>query len=157
MFSEKKRKTFQQALKFLVFSGTAAGTNIGLRFVFSHWGMQYIPAVSTSYFAGMIINFMLNRNFNFPRSDRRFIQEVKTFIIIALIGLILTNIISGVSNILIQKMGLFSFQLSETVSHVIAVGIVSIYSFFAHKYITYRGGLRDVYMKMLEQMKLNKK
>jgi putative flippase GtrA len=131
-----------QIIKFLIFSGAAALANIFLRIVLSDLAhLNFHLAISVSYFIGMIINFSLNKNFNFPEGPRKYTQEMQTFIVIALVGLFLTNILSGFFLKLMRGFHIFSSNINETASHILAVGIVSIYSFIGHKYFTYKKGL----------------
>jgi putative flippase GtrA len=131
-----------QIIKFLIFSGAAALANIFLRIALSDLlHLNFYLAISVSYFVGMLINFLLNKNFNFPKGPRKYTQEMQTFIVIALIGLFLTNILSGFFLRIISGIHIFSSNNSKTISHILAVGVVSIYSFIGHKYFTYKKGL----------------
>ena len=131
-----------QIINFLVFSGIAALANILLRMVLSELAhLNFYLAITASYCLGMVINFSLNKRFNFPKGPRKYIEEMQTFLIIALVGLFLTNMLSGVFFKLISKLHIFDVGVSETASHILAVGVVSIYSFIGHKYFTYMKGL----------------
>jgi len=133
-----------QFIKFCFFAGLAAASNIGARYIFSIVGMNYQVAVVSAYTIGMVINFLLNRQYSFPKGARQIIQEARTFIVVALIGLLLTIVLATLFVFIMQKMSLgLQLNIIETVSHVASVGIVAIYSFFAHKYLTFRKGIRE--------------
>ncbi len=44
----------------------------------------------------------------------------------------------------------------ETASHITAVGLTGIYSFFGHKYFTYMEGVRGEFMKIFQRLKLQR-
>jgi putative flippase GtrA len=127
-----------------VFAGAAAFVNIGTRFLLSNLtGFGFYPAVTIAYFMGMFVNFILNKNYNFPKGSRHYIHEIRSFTVIALVGLFLTNIFSGFFIYIFRNISFLNGRILETFSHISAVGLVSIYSFFAHKYFTFCNGLRD--------------
>jgi len=76
-----------QIIKFLIFSGAAALTSIFLRIALSDFArLNFYLVISVSYFIGMIINFSLNKKFNFPKGPRKYTQEMQTFFVIALLS-----------------------------------------------------------------------
>ncbi|OGW74950.1 MAG: hypothetical protein A2Z72_07465 [Omnitrophica bacterium RBG_13_46_9] len=77
-----------QIIEFLMFSGFTALANIFLRIVLSDFAhLNFYIAISVSYFIGMIVNFSLNKKFNFQKVPRKYVQEMRTFFIVALFGL----------------------------------------------------------------------
>ena len=133
-----------QAVKYLLFAGMAALTNIGSRYALSTlFFINYYISISIAYILGLIVNFTLNRNYNFPKSDRTNNQVLGTFLIVGSGGLIMTE---GLSHFFLYLLTNnfatnYSSETIETISHIIAVGNVFLYSFFAHKYLTYKGGI----------------
>ena len=104
---------------------------------------------ATAYFLGGIVNFTLNKIYTFPKGHRRSHQEARTFVVIAIIGLVLTNLFAlfflyisiNILDILISP------KLIEIYSHIVAVGLVAIYSFLGHKHLTFKGGIRKYFSK----------
>lgn len=149
--------SLRQFFFYFIFSGLAAIFNIGSRyFLSSLLIVNFTIAVTTAYCLGMIVNYLLNKYRNFPRGPRRSIHEIRTFFIVALFGLLLTNILAHffvvINAIYFHEFG--SRELSETIAHVSAVGLTAIYSFFGHKYFTYREGIRVGLEKILRKSSL---
>ena len=143
MFTQSDN-TFRQALKYLLFSGFAALTNVTSRYFLSTtFSTFYSLSISIAYILGLMVNYVLNSNFNFPKSSRSNAQVQITFFIVGLGGLILTELISHLflfffKNILVIN---YSSEEIELFSHILAVSLVVFYSFFAHKYFTYKEGI----------------
>tara|TARA_Y100001968_G_C19020544_1_gene554941 strand:- start:199 stop:648 length:450 start_codon:yes stop_codon:yes gene_type:complete len=135
--------TFLQALRYLLFAGTAAITNVISRYILSgYFSIAYYISISIAYVLGLFVNFFLNSNYNFPKSDRSNKQVLHTFFIIGLGGLILTEFLSHILLHFFEKNFVsYNSETIETMAHIVAVGMVFIYSFFAHKYFTYRDGI----------------
>lgn len=140
------RLIIHQFIKYFAFSGIAALANIGLRFSLSTLsGVNFYLAVTIAYLLGMVINFALNKNLNFPRGPRPYYHEARSFVVVALVGLLLTNLFASFYLFTFDEVMTTSLNagVKETIALITAVGLVSIYSFFAHKYLTYRNGLRS--------------
>jgi len=129
-----------QFILYVLFAGTAAASNIGLRWFLSHIGLQFWLSICLAYLTGMFINFSLNKFFNFKQDNRKTIFQAQTFFILAVIGLIFTEAISHL--ILIQFVAVQDYLYGKDLAHIAAVGMVMIYSFLAHRYITFNGGIR---------------
>jgi putative flippase GtrA len=127
---------------YLVIAGMAAVVNLVSRSLLSQLGVNFPVAVSLAYLIGMVFNFAFNRYFNFRSHRRTAVRELRTFTIVSIFGLVLTESLS-VSLLFILPPGFLPSLpfSSETIAHVIAVGLVSIYSFAAHRYITFEGGI----------------
>jgi putative flippase GtrA len=152
-----------QFLRFLLFSGLAAAANflVGLFFYnFLGWdgAWGYKLAVMLGFTAGMVVSFCLNRAFTFARSGRRLHQEMRTFLIVSLGGLLLTVVIAAslrsfVTPWLIALMpddtlvGRLAGD-SEATSHFLAIGLVAFYSFTSHRLFTFDKGISH-YLKRL--------
>ena len=136
------QETVQQLFKYFLFSGLAVLVNIISRMVLSNYlNMGYYIAITIAYIFGMFVNFILNKNYNFPEGPRKYYQELRTFIVISFIGLLLTNVLAYLLLMLIQSQSEIIYK--KTIAHILAVGFVSIYSFTAHKLLTYKGGIRE--------------
>ena len=135
----------KQFFRYLLFSGFAAAGNIGSRYLLSLSGyVNYQVAIIIAYIIGMIINFSLNKNYNFSKGTRKTIHELRSFIIIALTGLLLVTVFASLFLALLANIVLpgLDIEIQETISHVIAVGIVSVFNFISHKYLTFKDGIR---------------
>lgn len=97
--------------------------------------------------AGLLVNFALSRRFVFADDHRPARQQLLTFALVSLttIGLRLV-----VAHALVALLSLPAFAAiallpvaapAERLAHLGAVGLVTIYSFLAHKHVTFAGGL----------------
>ena len=148
---------------YLACSALAAAVNLVVGFALVSGlgftsGTRYPVAVGVGYCAGMAVNFLLNRRFTFQGNDRTRIQQGRSFLIVALSGLLLTSVIASLvrnlfSSVLpaILPAGATSPLLSaETFGQVVAIGVVSIYSFAGHRYMTFNRGNRSQLLKIVK-------
>lgn len=136
--------TIIQYIKFILFAGIAAIFNLGSRYIISNkLHLNLIISVVIAYLLGMVINFLLNKNYNFPKSGRKYSDEFITFLIIAAIGLLLTSILTITLFKLSGDLFEINIRSRENLSHLFAVAIVSIYSFIFHKTLTFNKGIRQ--------------
>ena len=136
--------TALQAIKYMFFSGIAAITNIGSRYILStSFLINYYISISIAYILGLAVNFFLNSNYNFPSSNRPRDQVLQTFFVIGFGGLILTEFLSHLMLYLLSEnlSNDYTPENIQTFSHIISVVLVFAYSFFAHKYFTYKEGV----------------
>jgi putative flippase GtrA len=148
---------FAEYFRYLLFSGLAAAANVLSRFLISQSGaVNYQLAVILAYIVGMVVNFFFNKKLNFPRGPRHFSKEMQSFIIIAVIGLAMVTLLATLFVSILKK----NFNLAsdigeiETISHIIAVGITSIFNFFGHKYFTFRLGIRKGVVDLIKSTRL---
>ncbi len=141
-------------LFFLVFGGLAAVTNLAVGALlysvpaFARL-LPYWLAVATGASAGLFVNFFLNYGFNFRFRGRSAVAQFKTFCVVAGVGIILTSLLSTTLVALFRELGLAGL-LAQTplpvsqgfLAHFTAVGLVTFYSFFAHKFFTFNVGIR---------------
>jgi putative flippase GtrA len=93
---------------------------------------------------GLFVNFLLNKKYTFNKGPRKSYQEFRSFFTVAIFGLLLTNLFSYILVYIIGKYyPMIQSELLENMSHIFAVFIVSIYSFLAHKFFTFKLGLRQ--------------
>lgn len=99
----------------------------------------------------MIVNFVLNRHFTFSGNDRTRLEQSRTFFVVAITGLVLTSAIASAARSLLDRVlpgtpflggWLAPLGNAETIGQVIAIGLVSIYSFAGHRYLTFNRGIR---------------
>ena len=116
-------------------------------------------AVAIAYCLGMLVNLLLNRRFTF-RSDRARTAQARTFVVVSLSGLVLTTIVAslcraGLGSIVEPGLPatLSGLATPETLSRVIAIGVVAGYSFAAHKYLTFHRGIRQPLRLLLRRLR----
>jgi putative flippase GtrA len=137
-------------MMFLLFGGLAALVNLacgkalyrdGLHTVLPYW-----LAVTLSASAGLLVNFGLNYHFNFRYRGRPAAAQLRTFCVVAVVGILLTSAISvairtAVSEQTLTIIGIGTISTAFA-SHFIAVGLVTFYSYAAHHYFTFNVGVR---------------
>jgi putative flippase GtrA len=143
----------RQFLRYVLCAGLAALVNFlaGSLLVdgFGFTSAWHFPlAVALAYVLGMAVNFVLNRHYTFA-SDRRGIDQARTFVVVALSGLVLTTCIAALARSALTLLGggafAFlpgSFSTPETLSRALAIALASVYSFTAHKHLTFNRGIR---------------
>ena len=144
-----------QFLLYLAISSIAAIVNLLVGFsLYALLGLSagslYALSVAIGYLAGMAVNWSLNRVFTFPNSGRRRLAEIRTFLVVALIGLLLTVALAAVFRStlapyiaeLVARAGSIPAPSVETTAQVMAVAMVAVYSFLGHKWLTFARGIR---------------
>ncbi|MBD3666199.1 GtrA family protein [Sulfitobacter aestuariivivens] len=133
---------------FLVCSGIAALVNIAVGYLLYGYGGLDSPAlyafsVATAFLAGMVVSFILNRRFTYAPSGRRAASELPDFLMVSIGGLLLTT---GLSFVFFTYGGAALERLTmsilppETSAHMSAIGLTALYSFLAHKHVSFRRG-----------------
>lgn len=135
--------------RFIVFSGMAAAANLLAGQLFygalglSH-GWQYGFSVAVAFLCGMAVSYVLNKLYTFPPSGREARREIVDFFLVSLGGLVLTSTLAQLFFFHAQGFlrslaaAIPVSPTGETLAHVLAVGLTAIYSFVAHKYISFR-------------------
>jgi putative flippase GtrA len=152
-----------QFLRYLMCAGLAALVNFlagsllvdGFGFT-SAW--EFPLAVAAAYALGMLVNFVLNRNYTFA-SDRRGIDQARTFIVVALSGLALTTCVASLARSALALLGAGTFAFlpapfgtPETLSRLFAIALASVYSFTAHKHFTFNRGIRSPLLRLMRSL-----
>lgn len=131
---------------FLLCSGLAALINLVVGYLlYSTVGLDsqigYAVSISLAFLVGMTVSFVLNRQFTYAPSGRAPLQELADFLMVSLVGLLLTT---SVALLLIRSsrdvmlIVLPTALLPETIAHLCAVAVTAVYSFLAHKHISFR-------------------
>jgi putative flippase GtrA len=138
--------------RYLLTAGAATCVDVsvvqGLLFLdLLHQPLFLALAITLGSIAGMTVNFLLSRRFVFKPDTRPALQQFTTFAIVALGGLALRLAVAY------ALVGLFALpamawigalplpSAAERLAHLTAVALVTTYSFFAHKHISFSGGL----------------
>jgi putative flippase GtrA len=137
---------------FLLFGGAAAVVNLATGWTL--YGAGLMPALP-SWFAtgaaasaGLIVNFGLNYSFNFRFRARSAIDQFRTFCFVAGLGIVLQSFLASVLRFFLElTVGpVFEFAgravHATFAAHCTAVALVAIYSFPAHKYLSFNVGVR---------------
>ena len=132
-----------QFLRFLLFGGIATLVSFFGGFVlYALLAVPYAPAVFAGSAVAIFVNFALNYLFNFHYHGRSMAAQFVTFASIAGIGTILTAVLAkGLLHAGLWLFPAFSLLDVEVTCHVLAIGIVTFYSFFAHKYFSFNQGI----------------
>lgn len=143
-------------LRYIACSGLAALANFvvgNVLYNVAGWdgAWSYKLAVMHGFVAGMAVSYLLNRLFTFDRSGRRLHQELRTFTVISLGGLVLTVIVAASLRAyvtpslvaLLPSAGTLARLASdpEATSHFLAIGLVTFYSFTFHRLFTFDRGI----------------
>jgi len=125
--------TTQFLLKFLKFAA------VGLSGVFVDFGVTYLckeifkiqkyVSNSIGFTVAASSNYIFNRIWTFESTNPDIAVEYSEFIIISLIGLAINNLILW---LIIRK-----FKINFYVSKLFAIGVVTIWNFFANAFITF--------------------
>jgi len=135
--------------RFLLCSGLAAFVNLAVGYLLYgvlgfNGNIEFALSVAVAFLFGMGVSFVLNRRFTHAASGRSTTSELSDFLAVSLVGLALTT---GLAHALDRSahealarvaQGFPPVILPETLAHVIAVGATAIYSFLAHKLISFR-------------------
>lgn len=111
-------------------------------------GLLFGTPVVAGALAGMSVNFALSRKFVFAHDERDAHQQMLTFFVISLTTLALKLIVAfALLNLfLLAALPLADLlpipAVESRLAQFGAMGMVAIYSFFAHKHISFGGGFR---------------
>ncbi len=144
-----------QFLLYLTISSVAALVNLLVGFTFYSLlglsaGLLYAMSVAIGYLTGMGVNWSLNRLITFPRSGRSAMSEIRTFVVIASIGLLLTTVLAEIFRAtlavhaaeIIARFDGGYVPSTDLVAHAGAIAAVAVYSFLGHKWCTFDRGIR---------------
>jgi putative flippase GtrA len=141
----------RELVMFVSFGATAALTTLSVgRVLYGDRLPIHLPywcATGIAATVGLVVNFTLNYSFNFKFRDRSASQQFSTFCLVAGIGILLTSLLSETFLYAIERFAAGSFQLGDLAvrtklaAHVLAVGAVALYSFPAHRLISFNIGI----------------
>jgi len=105
------------------------GVLIGLVELF---GWRAVPATLAGYLVGGLISYALNHHFTY-QSTRSHGAALWRFTLVAAVGFFITW---GLMHALVERLAVF-YILAQIITHT----IVLFWSFFAHKYVSFRDGV----------------
>ncbi len=131
--------------RFLLCSGLAAAVNILVGYLLYagldlSQGWQYGLSVAVAFLSGMGVSFYLNRRFTFEPSGRLTQSEAIDFFAVSVGGLAITTTLAQYLRGHVPALD--AHLPPEALAHIGAVGMTALYSFFAHKYVSFRHGRR---------------
>jgi putative flippase GtrA len=159
---EKSALLVRELAAFLLFGGLAALTNLlvgwqlygrGLFPALPYWCATGLAATS-----GLFVNFGLNYVFNFKFRGRSVFRQFSTFCIVALIGVAITSAMSSAILALLRTWVGPVLHLgghavtSAFAAHFTAVGLTVLYSFPAHKWMSFNHGIRAQVQQVYAQI-----
>jgi putative flippase GtrA len=123
-------------VRFLACGGFAAAVNWASRFA---WNMimPFSLAVLAAYVTGMVVAFILFREFVFERSSTDTSEQVGNFVIVNIVGMAATW---ALANLLVYW-ALPSAGVTrhvEAIGHGIAIFAPVVTSWFGHRFLTFR-------------------
>jgi putative flippase GtrA len=147
---------------FLVFGGLAALTNLLVGWQLYGRGLfpalPYWCATAIAASCGLVVNFGLNYLFNFKFRGRSALRQFMTFSIVALVGVAITSALSNGILSLLDRLagpaihfGGFAVK-SAFAAHFAAVGLTVLYSFPAHKCMSFNVGIRARFQHIYSQL-----
>ena len=137
--------------RYLLTAGTATFVDVAivqtlLSFALLQHPAFFTLAIAMGAFAGMSVNFALSRRFVFKPDKRPAHRQFASFILVSVTTLALRLCVAY------ALMALFALPFmawvgalpvdapAERLAHLGAVGLVTVYSFLAHKHVSFAGG-----------------
>ena len=122
-------KLLTQIVRFAA-SGVA-NTGLGLAAIYAAMalGAQYVVANALGYAIGLVISFLINRNWTFQRKTGSAHREIAPFLLLALVAYA-ANLAAVVSLVEIA-------EAAKTVAQLFGVGIYAVCSFLGMKFFVF--------------------
>jgi len=129
---------------FLLFGGAAAAVNLAVGWQLYGRGLYpdlpYWCATAIAAASGLVVNFALNHFFNFKFRDRSTFEQFGTFCIASLVGIGITSALSSGMLLLFTASGI-AWVKPALLAHVCAVGLTVLYSYPAHRAVSFNMGI----------------
>jgi len=158
----KAASSIRELAAFLLFGGLAALTNLVVGWQLYGRGLfpalPYWCATALAATSGLLVNFGLNYVFNFKFRGRSALQQFVTFCAVSLVGVAITSALSyGTLSLLNTLVGpvfhLGSLQVKSVfAAHFTAVGLTVLYSYPAHKCMSFNVGIRAQFQNAYAQI-----
>lgn len=110
-------------------------------------GLSFGAAIVIGALAGMSVNFSLSRRFVFAPDARPALRQMRSFFVVSIstLGLRLVVAYALVALFDLRLFAILSawpIAAADTrLAHIGAMGLVTLYSYFAHKHISFAGGV----------------
>jgi putative flippase GtrA len=124
-----------QPARFILVGGAAALINWLVRFPLSYV-MPFAAAVAVANIIGMIFGFVSYRLFVFPDSTRMVTHQVRDFIVVNLVSMIVVVLVSVLfADVLLPLIG-WRWQ-AEAISHAVGIGAGAVSNYFGHRQFSF--------------------
>jgi len=124
-----------QAVRFIIAGGVAALVNWLVRFPLSYI-VPFAGAVAAANVIGMVFGFLSYRLFVFPDSTRLVTHQVRDFIVVNLVSMVVVVLVSVLfADYLLPMMG-WRWQV-EAISHAIGIAAGAVSNFFGHRQFSF--------------------
>jgi putative flippase GtrA len=141
IITTKIRRDFvsRQFVVFLISGGICAAVNFFGRFLFRPF-TSYVVSVVLGFVLGTILSFILNRMITFRATDQRAAPQVVKFLVMTLGCLVLAAaIVRALSGLYFMlHVAFITPKQMESLAHLIAIAICTVYNFLAMKYFSFR-------------------
>lgn len=139
--------------RYLLSAGAATVVDVALvqlllAFEFSRTALLYGAVIAAGAACGMAVNFVVSRRFVFAPDQRSASRQLASFVAVSLSTLLL-RLAVAYGLVALFGLPLFGWMRAlpiaapaERLAHLGAVGLVTIYSFFAHKHVSFGGGFQ---------------
>jgi putative flippase GtrA len=128
------RITQDEFIRFLLVGGVAAGLNFASRIIFSIW-LNLTVSVILAYLTGMAVAYGLNRIYSFRQTGEIKAEGILIFLLINIISVLQIWVATTLLNQLFQEF--MHANLSEMLSHFLALLVPVLPSYFCHKYLSF--------------------
>lgn len=125
----------EQFLRFLIVGGVAALLHWLARLFLSVW-LPFSWAVIAAYIVGMIVAFVLNNIFVFPRSIKPMHVQARDFVLVNLAFFPLVWLVSMLINNWLKAIGMTSH--SEELAHAVAISLPMLATFLIYKFFAFK-------------------
>lgn len=126
----------RQVGRFLLAGGVAAAANYGSRFGFSLW-FSYPAAIVLAYLVGMLVAFLLMRQYVFDGAGKPLGPQVLRFGLVNLLAVAQTLLVSLLlARWLLPALGVV--QHAEAIAHAVGVAVPVVTSYLLHQRATFR-------------------
>ena len=144
--------------RYLVSAGAATCVDVALVQLLLALGFAsspplYATAIALGAICGMSVNFLVSRRFVFASDQRAPHEQMASFFVISVTTLLLRlavafGLVALFALPLFAWIGVLPVDAPfERTAHLGAVGLVTLYSFFAHKHVSFAGGILALFSR----------
>ncbi len=128
-----------EIVKFLIVGTFSATINFFSRMLFRSF-FPYVVSVLFGYLSGTISSFLLNKNYTFKAFDESGSVQFGKYLIVTITSILLGMLIAtyAVSIILSLELTIIPANYIESLGHLIAIGLTTIYNYLAIKFFCFR-------------------
>jgi len=128
------KKIFFQFSKFAIVGCTNTALDFIVYFsltrLFTFWHEQKILATTIAFVIANINSYILNKFWTFQNKEKKYHIQYSKFLIISLVGLVLTDTIFSFAH--------YSWQQNDIIAKLLPIPAVLLWNFIANKFWTFR-------------------